>query len=111
MLMQQVGMCRSTYGPYLSLGGGEALDLALYGGVGAPRVATQQSLAVHLGLEAGDVAAAEVFAEVAHLLQLQQVDPQHLDGLHHLQVRHTDLHVISRCAHVSVHADDSTRTS
>lgn len=60
--------------------------MALYGGVGASRVSTQQSLAVHLGLEAGDVAAAEVFAQVAHLLQFQQVDPQHLDGLHHLQV-------------------------
>jgi hypothetical protein len=39
---------------------------------------------VHLGLEAGDVAVAEVLAELVDLLQLQKVDPQHLDGLHHL---------------------------
>ena len=48
--------------------------LCLYGGVGAAWFSTQQRLAVHLGLEAGDVAAAEVFAQVTHLLQLQQVD-------------------------------------
>lgn len=78
--------CSPPFRSYLSLGGREALDLALYGGVRASRVATQQSLAVHLRLEAGDVAAAEVLTQVAHLLQLQQVDPQHLDGFHHLQV-------------------------
>lgn len=39
---------------------------------------------MHLGLEAGDVAVTEVLAELVHLLQLQQVDTQHLDRLHHL---------------------------
>ncbi len=39
---------------------------------------------MHLGLEAGDVTVAEVFTELVHLLQLQQVNPQHLDRLHHL---------------------------
>lgn len=71
-------------GAYLTLGGGHAGDLALHGGVGAAQVSAQQGLAVHLGLQTGDVAAAEVLAQLVHLLQLQQVDPQHLDGLHHL---------------------------
>lgn len=75
-------------GAYLALGGGDTRDLTLDGGVGAPQVSTQQRLAVHLGLQAGDVAAAEVFAQLVHLLQLQQVDPQHLDGFHHLWASH-----------------------
>lgn len=70
--------------PYLSLGWGDALDLAQDRRVRTSQVSTQQSLTVHLGLEAGNVAAAEVFAQFVHLLQLQQVDAQHLDGLHHL---------------------------
>ena len=59
----------SECGPYLGLEGGQAG--ALHRGVGAPGVSAQQGLTVHLGLQAGDVAAAEVLAEVAHLLQLQ----------------------------------------
>lgn len=77
----------STYSAHLSLGGGEVLGLAQRGGVRASWISTQQGLAVHLGLQAGDVAAAEVLTQVAHLLQLQQVDPQHLDGFHHLHGR------------------------
>lgn len=69
---------------YLTLGGGDTRDLTLDRRVGASQVSTQQSLTVHLGLQAGDVAAAEVFAQLVHLLQLQQVNPQHLDGFHHL---------------------------
>lgn len=45
---------------------------------------TQQGLTVHLGAQAGDVAATEVLTQVAHFLQLQEVDTQHLDGFHHL---------------------------
>lgn len=45
---------------------------------------TQQCLTVHLAPEAGDVAATEVFTQVADLLQLKQVNPQNLNGLHHL---------------------------
>lgn len=37
----------------------------------------------HLSLEAGDVAVTEVVAQVVDLLQLQQVEPQYLDGLDH----------------------------
>lgn len=78
---------------YLSLGGGEGLPL--HGRVGAAGLAAQQRLAVHLGLQAGDVAAAEVLAQVAHLLQLQQVDPEHLDGLHHLHIGKQTARVVS----------------
>lgn len=39
---------------------------------------------MHLGFEAGDVAVAKVFAQLVDLLQLQEVDAQHLDCLHHL---------------------------
>lgn len=55
------------------------------GRVGPAQVIAKQVVAVHLGLEAGDVAVAEVLAELVNLLQLQKVDPQHLDGLHHLR--------------------------
>ena len=54
------------------------------GRVGPAQVIAKQVVAVHLGLEAGDVAVAEVLAELVDLLQLQKVDSQHLDGLHHL---------------------------
>ena len=43
----------------------------------------QQVLTLHLPFQAGDVAVAEVLAQLLHLLQLQQVDPQHLDGADH----------------------------
>lgn len=56
----------------------------LVGGVGAPEVIPEQVVAVHLGFEAGDVTVAKVFAEFIDFLQLQQVDPQDLDCLHHL---------------------------
>lgn len=72
-------------GAYLALGGGHTRNLTLDWRVGAPQVSAQQGLTVHLGLQAGDVAAAEVFAQLVHLLQLQQVNPQHLDGFHHLE--------------------------
>lgn len=39
---------------------------------------------MHLGFEAGDVAVAKVLAQFVDLLQLQEVDAQHLDCLHHL---------------------------
>lgn len=39
---------------------------------------------MHLGFEAGDVAVAKVLAQLVDLLQLQKVDAQHLDCLHHL---------------------------
>jgi len=45
----------------------------------------EEVFALHLPLEAGDVSVAEVLAELLHLLQLQQVDPQHLDGPDHLK--------------------------
>ena len=44
---------------------------------------TQQVLTLHLPLQARDVPVAEVFAQLLHLLQLQQVDPEHLDGADH----------------------------
>lgn len=56
----------------------------MQGRVGAACFSTQQCLAVHLAPEAGDVAATEVFTQVADLLQLQQVNPENLNGLHHL---------------------------
>ena len=40
---------------------------------------------MHLGFEAGDVAVAKVLAQLVDLLQLQEVDAQHLDRLHHLR--------------------------
>ena len=52
-----------------------------------PVIAAQQILALHLALEAGDVTVAEVLAELLHLLQLEQMDPQHLDGLDHLAMK------------------------
>ena len=48
----------------------------------------EKVLALHLALEAGDVSVAEVLAELLHLLQLQQVDPQHLYGPDHLERGH-----------------------
>ena len=47
-------------------------------------VAPEEVLALHLALEAGDVAVAKVLAEVLHLLQLQEVYPQDLNRLDHL---------------------------
>lgn len=44
-------------------------------GVGSAQVVPQQVVAVHLGLEAGDITVAEVFTELIDLLQFQQVDP------------------------------------
>lgn len=44
-------------------------------GVGSTQVVPQQVVAVHLGLEAGDITVAEVFTELIDLLQFQQVDP------------------------------------
>lgn len=40
---------------------------------------------MHLGFEAGDVTVAKVLAQLIDLLQLQEVDAQHLDRLHHLR--------------------------
>lgn len=54
--------------------------------VGSSQVIPQEVVAVHLCLEAGDVTVAEIFTELIDLLQLQQVDPQHLNGLHHLNI-------------------------
>ena len=48
-------------------------------------VVPEEVLALHLPLEAGDVAVAEVLAQLLHLLQLQQVDSQHLDSSDHLK--------------------------
>lgn len=44
-------------------------------GVGSSQVVPQEVVAVHLGLEAGDVTVAEIFTELVDLLQFQQVDP------------------------------------
>lgn len=49
--------------------------LCLCWGVGTSWLPAEQSLTVHLGLETGDVAAAEIFTQVINLLQLQQVNP------------------------------------
>ena len=49
-------------------------------------VRAQQVLALHFALEAGDVAVAEVFAQLLHLFQLEQVNSQHLNRFYHLQV-------------------------
>ena len=59
----------------------------LGGRIGTSQVIAKQVVAVHLSLEAGDVAVAEVLTQLIDLLQLKQVDPQHLDGLHHLGVK------------------------
>lgn len=56
----------------------------LVGGVGPPEVIPEQVITVHLGFEAGDVAVTKVLAEFIDFLQLQQVDSQDLDCLHHL---------------------------
>ncbi len=45
----------------------------------------EEILALHLALETSDVSVAEILAELLHLLQLQQVDPQHLDRSDHLK--------------------------
>lgn len=68
---------------------------AAHGGAAAPRAAVvavvaavigaEEVLALHLALEAGDVAVAEVLAQLLHLLQLEQVYSQHLDGFDHLK--------------------------
>lgn len=58
--------------------------LSMQGRVGAICLSTQQRLAVHLAPQAGDVSATEVFTQIADLLQLQQVNPENLNGLHHL---------------------------
>lgn len=44
-------------------------------GVGSSQVVPQEVVAVHLGLEAGDITVAEIFTELIDLLQFQQVDP------------------------------------
>ena len=49
-------------------------------------VASKQVLALHLALEAGDIAVAEILAQLLNLLQLKQVDSQHLDRSYHLQI-------------------------
>lgn len=59
--------------------------LGLDGGVRASGLSAQERLAVHFRFQTGDVATAEVFAELVHLLQLEKVDPQHLDRFHHLE--------------------------
>jgi len=46
-------------------------------------VASQEIFALHLSLEASDIPVAEVFAQLLHLFQLKQVDPQHLDRSDH----------------------------
>jgi hypothetical protein len=46
----------------------------------------EEILALHLALETGDVSVAEILAELLHLFQLQQVDPQHLDCSDHLKI-------------------------
>lgn len=46
-------------------------------------VASQEIFALHLPLEACDIPVAEVLAQLLHLFQLKQVDPQHLDGSDH----------------------------
>lgn len=43
--------------------------------VGSSQVVPQEVVAVHLGLEAGDITVAEVFTQLIDLLQFQQVDP------------------------------------
>lgn len=48
-------------------------------------VAAQQVLALHLALQTRDVPVAEVLAQLLHLLQLQQMDTQHLYRFDHLQ--------------------------
>ena len=53
------------------------------------RLRPQQGVRVHLGPQAGNVARAEVLTQVTDLLQLQQVDTQHLQSPHHL---HTHTH-------------------
>lgn len=57
----------------------------LVGGVGPPEIIPEQVVAVHLGFEAGDVTVTKVLAEFIDFLQLQQVDSQDLDCLHHLR--------------------------
>ena len=57
----------------------------LVGGVGSPEIIPEQVITVHLGFEAGDVTVAKVLAELVDFLQLQQVDSQDLDCLHHLR--------------------------
>lgn len=49
-------------------------------------VGAQKILALHFTLEAGNVAVAEVFAQLLHLLQLKQVNSKHLNGFYHLQI-------------------------
>jgi hypothetical protein len=49
-------------------------------------VVPEKILTLHLALETGDVSVAEILAELLHLLQLQQVDPQHLDRSDHLKI-------------------------
>lgn len=56
----------------------------LVGGIGPPEIIPEQVVAVHLGFEAGDVTVTKVLAEFIDFLQLQQVDSQDLDCLHHL---------------------------
>ena len=68
---------------------------ATHGCAAAPRAAVvavvaaivgaEEVFALHLALEAGDVAVAEVLAQLLHLLQLEQVYSQHLDGFDHLK--------------------------
>ena len=65
--------------------GGAAAPRAAVVAVVSPVVAPEQVLALHLALQTGDVAVAEVLAQLLHLLQLEQVYSQHLDGFDHLQ--------------------------
>lgn len=47
-------------------------------------IGTQQVLRLHLAFQTRNVPVTEVLTQLLHLLQLQQVDPQHLYGLYHL---------------------------
>ena len=57
-----------------------------------PALTPQQVLTLHLSFEAGDVPVAKVFAQLLDLLQLEQMNPQHLYRADHQVV---DFFVIS----------------
>lgn len=46
-------------------------ETGVCGRVGSPEVITEEVVAVHLGLEAGNVAVAEILTELIDFLQLQ----------------------------------------
>ena len=50
-------------------------------------VAPEEVLALHLALEARDVAVAKVVAQLLHLLQLEEVYPEDLNRLDHLHAK------------------------